>query len=300
MYIRDYNKATTVYPTDAFIIDGSQETMYILASDLYEALVGSKGFITKDEVDERGYQTREEVNTLVEAKGYITALKADELISEKGYMTSDLTSRLIESYGYQNSSDVNRIIESKNFLTNTQVETKLESYVTDSDLESKNFQNENDVKSLINESAITIDSALSDTSENAVQNKVIKDYLNKNLMYLGMIHKLDSDLDSIASEFNVPDRKPYIVVNVPLTGEPYLHDGWTHVIIGMEYDDHSYGFQESHGRYLRRREKDNGVWSDWETITSGSDINTDEFVKGYGIELAVRNGNLVVIYDDGT
>lgn len=55
MYIRDYNKATTLYDTDAFIVDGSQETMYILVSDLYESLVGSKHFVTKDFLESKQY-----------------------------------------------------------------------------------------------------------------------------------------------------------------------------------------------------------------------------------------------------
>lgn len=126
MYIRDYNKATMVYDTDAFIIDGSQETMYILASDLYDSLVGSKGFITDKDLDARGYQTKKQVDNNIESRGYVTAIEADMLITDKGYQTEDQVENIVESYGYQNSLDVNRIIEGKNYATNARLDEEVE------------------------------------------------------------------------------------------------------------------------------------------------------------------------------
>ena len=155
MYIRDYNKATTLYDTDAFVVDGSQETMYILVSDLYQALIGSKGFITDKELNNKGYQTKEQVDTNIVARGYITGTQADKLITDKGYQTASQVGTIVESYGYQNSEDVNRIITSKNYITEAKVDEKLEGYLSDGDyvtedeLTDKGYQTASQVTSKI-------------------------------------------------------------------------------------------------------------------------------------------------------
>lgn len=284
MYIRDYNKATTLYDTDAFIVDGSQETMYILVSDLYQALIGNKGFITETELNNRNYQTKDQVDNNIEARGYVTALQADKLITDKGYQTGPQVQTIVESYGYQNSSDVNRIIEAKGYQTKDQVdsnidgrgyltEVALDPYVTETELEAKDFQNETEVVELIKNNAtkVDVDSAFSTTSENPLQNKVITDYLNKNILYLGVLYRLDSSLDSVGSDYNVPDLKTYIFTQVPSTGESYLQNGGSHTVIGMEYQNHKYGFQMSVGSAgIKCRSLIENVWGNWRNfLTNG-------------------------------
>lgn len=272
MYIRDYNKATTLYDTDAFIVDGSQETMYILVSDLYQALIGSKGFVTETQLNAKNYQTKQQVDNNIEARGYVTAMQADKLITDKGYQTGPQVQTIVESYGYQNSSDVNRIIEAKGYVT----EDDLDSYVTETELEAKDFQNETEVLELIKNNAtkVDVDSAFSTTSENPLQNKVITDYLNKNILYLGVLHRLDSSLDTVASEYNVPDRKTYIFTQAPLRGEPYLHGGGFHTVIGMEYDNHAWGVQMSIGSTgVKYRPLAQNVWGEWQKFLTNDSLD---------------------------
>lgn len=207
MYIRDYNKATTLYDTDAFIVDGSQETMYILVSDLYNALIGSKGFVTEEKLNAKNYQTKQQVDNNIEARGYVTALQADKLITDKGYQTESQVETIVESYGYQNSSDVNRIIEAKGYQTKDQVDSNidgrgyltgaaLEPYITETELDAKDFQNETEVVELIKNNAtkVDVDSEFSTSSENPLQNKVITNGIN------AFTNRIDK---SVAFSFNV-------------------------------------------------------------------------------------------------
>lgn len=152
MYIRDYNKTTRLYDTDAFVVDGSQETLYILVSDLYESLIGNKGFVTESWIINKGYQTAEQVETRITNKGYQTAKQVETIINGKGYKTETEIRNIITGYSYTTANDVNSIINGKSFATQSwvqdqgyqtaeQVNTIIngKGYATQNWVESKNY-----------------------------------------------------------------------------------------------------------------------------------------------------------------
>ena len=93
--------------------------------------------------------------------------------------------------------------------------------------------------------------------------------LNTGTIYLGIIDRVfkDSEIGEIAKRYSVPDFKAYIATVAPISIPPYLQDGGSHVILGMEYINYNYGFQISFGRTIKHRTIYEGVWEDWKTVT---------------------------------
>lgn len=102
-------------------------------------------------------------------------------------------------------------------------------------------------------------------SVQAVTNELNESVL-KNIRFLGVIRLLDSELGSVAAQYNVPDHVIYMATQVPKTGGPYIQGGGSHIVIGMEYGGHRYGTQVSFGPYLKRRTLQDGAWGEWETV----------------------------------
>lgn len=132
--------------------------------------------------------------------------------------------------------------------------------------------------------AVEVDDALSETSENPVQNKVVTEALSRKtdistiedivenisekLIYIGSIRVPDSDLARVAEENNVNEKKPYIFTNNPISDGQYVQGGYTHLVIGMEYDSHRYGVQVSiGGKGILYRNLDAGNWGQWRTVS---------------------------------
>ena len=93
--------------------------------------------------------------------------------------------------------------------------------------------------------------------------------LNTGTIYLGTIdHVLtDSEIGNIAKIYNIPDFKTYIAVMLPIVEEPFLQAGGSHVVFGMEYGIHKWGFQMSFGYLIKHRILSNGVWEGWKNVT---------------------------------
>ena len=92
--------------------------------------------------------------------------------------------------------------------------------------------------------------------------------LNAGLIYLGAKRILDSTVGNVAKNYNVPNMKPYIISIQPETGGPYIQGGSSHIIIGMEYADHQYGFQASFGiGGIKYRGLEHGTWNTWKSFT---------------------------------
>lgn len=93
--------------------------------------------------------------------------------------------------------------------------------------------------------------------------------LNTGTIYLGTIdHVLtDSEIGNIAKIYSIPDFKAYIAVMLPIVEEPFLQAGGSHVVFGMEYGIHKWGFQMSFGYLIKHRILSNGVWGGWKNVT---------------------------------
>ena len=54
---------------------------------------------------------------------------------------------------------------------------------------------------------------------------------------------------------------------LPIVEEPFLQAGGSHVVFGMEYGIHKWGFQMSFGYLIKHRILSNGVWEGWKNVT---------------------------------
>lgn len=104
--------------------------------------------------------------------------------------------------------------------------------------------------------------------------------LNTGTIYLGKIdHVLkDSEIGNIAKIYNIPDFKAYIAVMLPIAEEPFLQAGGSHVVLGMEYGNHKWGFQISFGYSVKHRTLSNGIWQDW-MQTAFNTETTNQYTK---------------------
>lgn len=149
---------------------------------------------------------------------------------------------------------------------------------------SVNILQEDGLKKIAGNGITEVDSELSETSENPVQNKAVTEALSaksdisaieeiaeniqEKLIYIGSIRVPDSDLGRVAEENNVPEKKPYIFTNNPISDGQYIQGGYTHLIIGMEYGSHRYGAQVSiGGKGILHRELLDGNWGQWRTVS---------------------------------
>ncbi len=110
--------------------------------------------------------------------------------------------------------------------------------------------------------------SIAGTLANSVYNVMsdLNESVLKNIRFLGEIHVLDSEINSIAAKYNVPNFVIYMFTQVPKTGQPYIQGGGSHIVIGMEYGNHKYGNQLSLGASAKRRALQDGAWYEWETI----------------------------------
>ena len=85
--------------------------------------------------------------------------------------------------------------------------------------------------------------------------------------FLGTIAMLDSDIQKIATDWNIPEHDIYMCCQVPVTGRPYIHGGGSYFVIGMEYGNHRYGSQYTFGsNAIKFRNLQDGVWGEWKTV----------------------------------
>ncbi|RKI44296.1 hypothetical protein D7V86_03395 [bacterium D16-51] len=132
---------------------------------------------------------------------------------------------------------------------------------------------------------VEIDNILSSKSENPVQNKIITNYLKENVLYLGFFNIYESELDTIAQDLNVTDNKPYILSIHPkvIAEGDYLQNGGSHVVLGIEYGNYSFGSQYSFGSSgIKKRHKEYGSnsWSEWISPFNSENLSED-IVNGF-------------------
>lgn len=97
-----------------------------------ETAITSKGYQTAEQVgsivESYGYQNASQVNTAIEAKGYQTANQVNAIVESKGYQTSQQVESAIDAREYQTRSQVTGIVEGYGYQNAQQVENKIESY----------------------------------------------------------------------------------------------------------------------------------------------------------------------------
>lgn len=93
-------------------------------------------------------------------------------------------------------------------------------------------------------------------------------------------HMLDSEIGTVATNFNIPNRITYITTICPANDpdKNYLFGGGSYTLIGMEYENHKYGYQfATCGGNLpgtKHRALNKGIWSNWETYVTNTDLQT--------------------------
>lgn len=91
---------------------------------------------------------------------------------------------------------------------------------------------------------------------------------------------LDSEIGTVATNFNIPNRITYITTICPANDpdKNYLFGGGSYTLIGMEYENHKYGYQfATCGGNLpgtKHRALNKGIWSNWETYVTNTDLDT--------------------------
>lgn len=102
---------------------------------------------------------------------------------------------------------------------------------------------------------------------------------------------LDSEIGTVATNFNIPNRITYITTICPANDpdKNYLFGGGSYTLIGMEYENHKYGYQfATCGGNLpgtKHRALNKGIWSNWETYVTNTDL-TERFkpIRIFGTE----------------
>ena len=98
--------------------------------------------------------------------------------------------------------------------------------------------------------------------------------LNGNMILIPTQNRLDSTVGSIATEQNVSELKTYITTVYPKndsTGD-YVMSGGSYTLIGMEYDNHQFGYQIAFGSDTKYRKLVSGNWGDWHSFVQKSDL----------------------------
>ena len=90
--------------------------------------------------------------------------------------------------------------------------------------------------------------------------------VNTGTIYLGLIYISDDDVCDIAKTYSVPDCKTYIATVRPKGISSFIQGGFIHTIIGMEYNNHTHGYQVSFGKLIRHRILSGGTWGAWQTV----------------------------------
>ena len=94
---------------------------------------------------------------------------------------------------------------------------------------------------------------------------------------------LDSEIGTVATNFNIPNRITYITTIYPANDpdKNYLFGGGSYTLIGMEYENHKYGYQfATCGGNLpgtKHRALNKGIWSNWETYVTNTDLGNATF-----------------------
>ena len=76
-------------------------------------------------MNNKGYQTANQVNTIVNKKGYQTANQVDTIVTNKGYQTASQVNTTINGKGYQTANQVDNIVTSKGYQTSSDVQTTI-------------------------------------------------------------------------------------------------------------------------------------------------------------------------------
>lgn len=97
----------------------------------------------------------------------------------------------------------------------------------------------------------------------------------------------DSKFDDVKTIIgdDYQDGKPYLITNNPVSDNNYIQNGARHTVLGMEYENQSYGQQTSFSlEGIRYRSKFAGVWKDWQcltqNITTGIEFETGRIIDG--------------------
>ena len=96
----------------------------------------------------KGYQTANQVNTIVNNKGYQTANQVDTIVTNKGYQTASQVNTTINGKGYQTANQVDNIVTSKGYQTSSDVQTTI-SNISAMQLNALDMDTTTDQKTLI-------------------------------------------------------------------------------------------------------------------------------------------------------
>lgn len=95
---------------------------------------------------------------------------------------------------------------------------------------------------------------------------------------------LDTEIGTIATNFNVPERITYITTIKPVDDpdKNFLFGGGSYTLIGMEYDKHRYGYQFAIGGgntpVIKHRALFQGSWQAWKTCITNTDLNPEVYI----------------------
>lgn len=99
---------------------------------------------------------------------------------------------------------------------------------------------------------------------------------------------LDTEIGTIATNFNVPERITYITTIKPVDDpdKNFLFGGGSYTLIGMEYDKHRYGYQFAIGGgntpVIKHRALFQGSWQAWKTCITNTDLHKVTHKKNFG------------------
>ena len=119
--------------------------------------------------------------------------------------------------------------------------------------------------------------------------------LNGNMILIPTQNRLDSTVGSIATEQNVSELKTYITTVYPKndsTGD-YVMNGGSYTLIGMEYDNHQFGYQIAFGSDTKYRKLVSGNWGDWHSFVQKSDFSIESIPVNTGL-ICYKFGKIVM------
>lgn len=90
------------------------EQSFVDTTDLATALTD---YVTDSALENKGYQTADDVDDIVEGKGYQTASDVTSYVEGQGYQTENDVEGIVEGYGYQTAQQVEDRITGKNYIT---------------------------------------------------------------------------------------------------------------------------------------------------------------------------------------
>lgn len=95
---------------------------------------------------------------------------------------------------------------------------------------------------------------------------------------LGVVNILESEVGTIPAIYDIPSHRTYIATISPkiTTDNTYLFSGTVWTLVGMHYNNMTYGYQMGFGSdgQIKLRRLHNGTWQDWIAITKQSDLTT--------------------------